>query len=230
MGGWDCFTRDDITWDGIIHAKGFDAKNITTDNIHSDNELNISATNNITLSTSGLVLNSSSDTQFNLSLAQFNNTEVQVGDNFNGTNIALKMGSANAPEIDFNYQSDRRMVFGYDNDVSRGIFYSDNLGGGVFVYDADGIGIGAIGSDTFSDKLLKVVSNSGAWDEVQVNGLLSANDMLADSLQCGAGHFIAADSSVGISQTITTAKLTAGGSNGSMTFKDGILTAQTAAT
>lgn len=35
---------------------------------------------------------------------------------------------------------------------------------------------------------------------------------------------------VGISATITTAKLTAGGVNGSMTFVNGLLTAQTAAT
>ena len=38
------------------------------------------------------------------------------------------------------------------------------------------------------------------------------------------------DGSTGISATITTAKLTPGGANGSMTFKNGILTAQTAAT
>ena len=35
---------------------------------------------------------------------------------------------------------------------------------------------------------------------------------------------------VGLSVTITTAKLTAGGTNGSMTFTNGLLTAQTAAT
>jgi hypothetical protein len=34
----------------------------------------------------------------------------------------------------------------------------------------------------------------------------------------------------GISATITTAKLTAGGADGSMTFTNGILTAQTQAT
>ena len=34
----------------------------------------------------------------------------------------------------------------------------------------------------------------------------------------------------GINATITTAKLTGGGANGSMTFKNGILTAQTPAT
>ena len=36
--------------------------------------------------------------------------------------------------------------------------------------------------------------------------------------------------SIGISATITTAKLTTGGANGSMTFTNGILTAQTQAT
>jgi hypothetical protein len=39
-----------------------------------------------------------------------------------------------------------------------------------------------------------------------------------------------ATQNVGISATITTAKLTGGGVNGSMTFVNGILTAQTQAT
>jgi hypothetical protein len=38
------------------------------------------------------------------------------------------------------------------------------------------------------------------------------------------------DASKGLSVTITTAKLTGGGANGSMTFTNGRLTAQTAAT
>ena len=38
------------------------------------------------------------------------------------------------------------------------------------------------------------------------------------------------DESAGITVMITTAKLTAGGADGSMTFKNGILTAQTQAT
>jgi hypothetical protein len=46
----------------------------------------------------------------------------------------------------------------------------------------------------------------------------------------GNGGFKSSDGSVGITATITTAKLTPGGSNGSMTFKNGLLTAQTQAT
>jgi hypothetical protein len=44
------------------------------------------------------------------------------------------------------------------------------------------------------------------------------------------GGYYSLDFSEGITATITTAKLTSGGANGSMTFKNGILTAQTAAT
>lgn len=42
--------------------------------------------------------------------------------------------------------------------------------------------------------------------------------------------FAPAATTAGLSVTITTAKLTVGGANGSMTFTDGVLTAQTAAT
>jgi len=45
-----------------------------------------------------------------------------------------------------------------------------------------------------------------------------------------AGGYKSTDGSAGITATITTAKLTAGGANGSMTFKNGLLTAQTAST
>lgn len=41
---------------------------------------------------------------------------------------------------------------------------------------------------------------------------------------------LAALAGTGLSHTITTAKLTSGGTNGSMTFTDGVLTAQVAAT
>lgn len=43
-------------------------------------------------------------------------------------------------------------------------------------------------------------------------------------------NIIAVSATAGLSVTITTAKLTAGGANGSMTFVNGVLTAQTAAT
>lgn len=46
----------------------------------------------------------------------------------------------------------------------------------------------------------------------------------------GALDILQIPTALGISATITTAKLTAGGANGSMTFVDGILTAQTPAT
>lgn len=43
-------------------------------------------------------------------------------------------------------------------------------------------------------------------------------------------HYHLADRASGLSVTITTAKITAGGSNGSMTFTNGVLTSQTQAT
>ena len=51
----------------------------------------------------------------------------------------------------------------------------------------------------------------------------------AAPIKC-VGGLKSSDGSAGITQTITTAKLTSGGADGSMTFKNGILTAQTAAT
>lgn len=43
-------------------------------------------------------------------------------------------------------------------------------------------------------------------------------------------HYHSADRASGLSVTITTAKITSGGSNGSMTFTNGVLTSQTQAT
>lgn len=43
-------------------------------------------------------------------------------------------------------------------------------------------------------------------------------------------HFHTADRASGLSVTITTAKITSGGTNGSMTFTNGVLTSQTQAT
>lgn len=53
-----------------------------------------------------------------------------------------------------------------------------------------------------------------------------AFDKNANVISAGAG----VGPPSGLSVSITTAKLTSGGSNGSMTFTNGVLTAQTAAT
>ena len=57
-----------------------------------------------------------------------------------------------------------------------------------------------------------------------------ANFTIDSSGIAQAGGYKSSDGSAGITAVITTAKLTAGGANGSMTFKNGILTAQTQAT
>lgn len=56
----------------------------------------------------------------------------------------------------------------------------------------------------------------------------TSNNIKTSGTMTASGY--TAGTSAGISATITTAKLTAGGANGSMTFVNGILTAQTAAT
>jgi hypothetical protein len=60
---------------------------------------------------------------------------------------------------------------------------------------------------------------------IDSTGLTITNDVLKI-----AGGIQSSDGSAGITATITTAALTGGGSQGSMTFKNGILTAQTQAT
>ena len=62
---------------------------------------------------------------------------------------------------------------------------------------------------------------------------LIGGDFSAGTVKIGGtleAAFKSSDSSAGITATIVTAKLTTGGANGSMTFKDGILTAQAQAT
>lgn len=54
--------------------------------------------------------------------------------------------------------------------------------------------------------------------------------ILISSDVTGALGFTPAHVFTGLNVTITTAKLTSGGANGSMTFTNGVLTAQTAAT
>ncbi|MDP9114644.1 MAG: hypothetical protein M3O20_13325, partial [Acidobacteriota bacterium] len=63
---------------------------------------------------------------------------------------------------------------------------------------------------------------------IQLNGSLQATAYGAGALVTDASGNVSAAS--GYSGTITTAKLTGGGANGSMTFVNGILTAQTPAT
>ncbi len=65
------------------------------------------------------------------------------------------------------------------------------------------------------------VGNSGVTDD-------GVTVLTSEIMQ--AGGFKSSDGSPGITATITTAKLTGGGANGAMTFKNGLLTAQTQAT
>lgn len=73
------------------------------------------------------------------------------------------------------------------------------------------------GMTTFLTTLAIVNSNVGTF----TNATITVNDK---------GLITAASGHSGVSATIATAKLTTGGTNGSMTFTNGILTAQTPAT
>jgi hypothetical protein len=68
--------------------------------------------------------------------------------------------------------------------------------------------------------------SSGTTD----NTLTLATTITSAGIIQPAGGYNSVDASAGITATIVTAQLTALGSQGSMTFKNGILTAQTAAT
>jgi hypothetical protein len=80
------------------------------------------------------------------------------------------IASGGSPEIDFGVGGQRKMVFGYDSNVSRGIFYSDAVGGGIFYYDSDGIAIGDK-TGTYSGNILKIPKT---WDQVNIDGLITA--------------------------------------------------------
>lgn len=70
---------------------------------------------------------------------------------------------ASSPEIDYNINGSRKMVFGYDSNVGRGIFYADTLAGGMYFWDntqpitSPGLGI-ALGFDpnVYANNLLFV--------------------------------------------------------------------------
>ena len=101
------------------------------------------------------------------------------------------------------------------------------------------------GSYNWSDWFNKVrnqINSATTLQWAQITDFTGSNltqiaTRLHDSLQSinGAGtyHITSAQATAltnGLSLTITTAKLTAGGTNGSMTFTNGVLTAQVAAT
>lgn len=77
---------------------------------------------------------------------------------------------------------------------------------------------GAVVADT-SDYAAFYVPYTGAAADVNLGAFILR-----------AGGFKSSDGSAGITATIVTAELTGGGTQGSMTFKNGILTAQVAAT
>ena len=82
-----------------------------------------------------------------------------------------------------------------------------------------------------------VVLSVTATSPLTSSGGISPNIAIPKASGAQAGYLSASDwttfnnkPSAGISATITTAKLTVLGANGSMTFTNGVLTAQTAAT
>lgn len=67
--------------------------------------------------------------------------------------------------------------------------------------------------------------------DAEVVSINKDGELIATTMKpTAAGGYKSSDGSAGLTATITTAKLTTIGTNGSMTFKDGILTAQTQAT
>lgn len=83
--------------------------------------------------------------------------------------------------------------------------------------------------------LVGVINASGGGGGVvahnSTSGLQGGTANQYYHLSAAQATYVAAMAAItGISATITTAKLTGGGANGSMTFTSGILTAQTAAT
>lgn len=78
--------------------------------------------------------------------------------------------------------------------------------------------VGAVVADT-SDYAAFYVPYTGAASNVNLG-----------TFTIRAGGFLSSDGSAGITATIVTAALTGGGTQGSMTFKNGLLTASVAAT
>lgn len=106
------------------------------------------------------------------------------------------------------------------------IINASGVGGGGGIQHNDTVGLQGGSANQFY--------HLTAAKETLVNGLVQSA-----TAYNAAAVFIAALSAtsaqvnqlaVGLSTTITTAKLTGGGANGSMTFTNGVLTAQTAAT
>jgi hypothetical protein len=87
--------------------------------------------------------------------------------------------------------------------------------------------------DTYADIYgLKIddITDFNGWGATNFYAIKTGTGAVEFGDVCKAAGYKSSDGSAGITATITTAKLTAGGANGSMTFKNGLLTAQTAAT
>lgn len=102
----------------------------------------------------------------------------------------------------------------------------------IRITSSGGLNLGQYVADNIPVKF-----GAGADATISYDGtdlIVNPQSVGAGDFKCSAGAFEGAykstDGSAGITATITTAKLTAGGANGSMTFKNGILTAQTQAT
>lgn len=110
-----------------------------------------------------------SGSSFDQSLNTTDNVE------FNG----VKIDTIATPAVEFFVGEDRKMVFGYDSNVTRGLFYSDALGGGVMFFDDTGIEIGGSVNSPGN-----VFSIPNTWDEVNITGDLNVSGtVLADGLQ-----------------------------------------------
>jgi len=126
--------------------------------------------------------------------------------------------------------------------------YLEQTNSEIHLYSKQGANIGFLriingasvlsGTDrsTLSSGSSSVYADSGtgfvaiAEDGTQYIALAAAGCVVSAPFFRCTGDLQAADGNAGISVTITTAKLTAGGTDGSMTFTNGLLTAQTAAT
>ena len=86
------------------------------------------------------------------------------------------------------------------------------------------------GTNNYQLKLLGNGTGSGIWFDGAERIYSDGTNLCSAAPFKAVGGLKSSDGSTGITATITTAALTPGGSTGSMTFKNGILTAQTAAT
>ena len=87
--------------------------------------------------------------------------------------VKIHCSSATHPTMDFFVGGSRKLVFGYDVNLSRTALFSDTLGQGYFFYDASGL---AIGND----------SGTYGGNQVLINGASTANTVIIRTSQAAA--------------------------------------------